>query len=395
LIGAMGDPSRLALSPTIVLATSADGYLAYDTDADRLHHLNPLASLIVALCDGGRDRAGVVAEVGAALGPEGRDACSAWVGEAIASGLLIEGEPPPRLRGLGQPEQLRARAEQLWAEGRVLAAYACLSRAAELKPDDAALHYRLGEAAHVVGRREESRAAYERYHALRPDDAEMAHILTALRDEAPPGRVPDRCITHLYERFAATYDRSMVEELAYRGPDLLGRAIASALGDRAGLDVLELGCGTGLAGRVLRPFAARLLGLDLSSAMLAKARRRKLYDELAEAEITAWLESDDRTLDVVAACDTLIYFGDLGQVIGPASRRLRPGGLFAMTVERGDAFPFRLTDSGRFAHHPDHLREVAAAAGLGVATLEEAVLRTEYGSDVVGLVAVLRKPPAL
>jgi predicted TPR repeat methyltransferase len=185
----------------------------------------------------------------------------------------------------------------------------------------------------------------------------------------------------------------MCGDLDYQAPARLHAAVSAALGGgrRPGLDILDLGCGTGLAGRLLRGMARRLVGVDLSPEMVERARRRRLYDELQVAEITAWLGGDaGGRFDVIAACDALIYFGDLGQVVVPAARRLTPGGLVAFTVERSATGPFRLTDSGRYAHHREHLAGVASDAGLSVARLDEVVLRTEYGEPVVGLVAVFR-----
>jgi predicted TPR repeat methyltransferase len=123
--------------------------------------------------------------------------------------------------------------------------------------------------------------------------------------------------------------------------------------------------------------------------MIERARARAVYDQLQVAEITAFLEDLDRSFDVIVACDAVIYFGDLRQVTVPAARRLKAGGVVAFTVERGNVDPFVLTDSGRFAHHPNHIDEVAAAAGLRVHTKNEAVLRYEYGLEVPGLVVVL------
>ena len=67
----------------------------------------------------------------------------------------------------------------------------------------------------------------------------------------------------------------------------------------------------------------------------------------------------------------------------------------AFTVERSDAYPFKLTDSGRFAHHRTHVAEVAEEAGLSVLELNDAVLRYEYGNPVTGLVAVLGRRTSL
>src|SRR5207248_9625469 len=106
-------------------------------------------------------------------------------------------------------------------------------------------------------------------------------------------------------------------------------------------------------------------------------------DALDVAEITAWLARADRPrFELVAACDTLIYFGDLRQVIGPAARHLASPGWIAFTVERSAAYPFRLTDSGRYAHHPGHVREVAEEASLTVRQLDTVSLRYEYGEPV-------------
>ena len=44
--------------------------------------------------------------------------------------------------------------------------------------------------------------AYQRDVSQRPDDAEIAHLLTALTDAAPPPRTSDQCIEQLYSRFA-------------------------------------------------------------------------------------------------------------------------------------------------------------------------------------------------
>src|SRR5207247_2095445 len=101
--------------------------------------------------------------------------------------------------------------------------------------------------------------------------------------------------------------------------------------------------------------------------------------------------SQEPQFDLIAACDTLIYFGDLRQVLQSASRRLRAGATLAFTVERSEAEPFRLTDSGRYVHSDTHIREAAYDAGLDVVRIAEEILRYEYGEPVKGLVTVLRR----
>ena len=143
--------------------------------------------------------------------------------------------------------------------------------------------------------------------------------------------------------------------------------------------------------RSLRMLARRLIGIDLSPDMAKRANKTRCYDAVEVAEITEWLgRGTGRDFDLIAACDTFIYFGDLRQVLTPAAGRLRRGGTLALTVEREDTRSFRLTDSGRFVHGESHIREAADAAGFEVVSVENTTLRYEYGDPVAGLVVVLR-----
>ena len=140
--------------------------------------------------------------------------------------------------------------------------------------------------------------------------------------------------------------------------------------------------------------AAELVGIDLSPDMIELARARGIYDRLEVAEITAWLDRDQAHFDLIISCDCMIYFGDLSRIVDAVAKRLKPGGVFALSMERGTRYPFHLTDTGRYTHHPDHVREAAAKAGLGVAQMNESFLRMEYGDEVMGLYAVLGPAPA-
>jgi len=164
-----------------------------------------------------------------------------------------------------------------------------------------------------------------------------------------------------------------------------------SFGSAAALDVLELGCGTGLAATGLRPLARVLVGIDLSPDMIERARQAGAYDVLEVAEITEWLaRGAGRDFDLIAACDTFIYFGDLRQVLLPAVRRLRAGGVVAFTVEACEGSGFQLTDSGRYVHSEAHIRDAGREAHLAIESLEPTVLRYEYGEPVNALVVVMR-----
>lgn len=386
--------AKLTRSASVILSPNEDGYIAYDTQRDRLYRLNPTAALVVELCDGTRDRAQLRQDLEPAVGSDWTQ-WDDWLDTALAD-QLVRGTAPGEATAAIDTTALDARAlarraDELQHRDRVLAAFVCQQHADELAPDDPVMARRLGELAHIVGRRDDARAAYGRYLARCPDDAEVAHLMTALAETGPPPRVSDRCLTQLYERFAPFYDENMTGELDYCAPERLHQATTRALGARDDLDVLDLGCGTGLNGARWRPQARRLVGIDLSEPMVARARAGRQYDVLETAEITSWLARDPtERFDLIVACDTLIYFGDLAQVVEPARPHLAPDGIVAFSVERGDTDPFTLSDSGRFTHHPNHIARVVAAAGLTLVSLDEACVRYEYGEPVTALLAVCR-----
>lgn len=375
---------RIAVNPGVLLSPVDDGYVAFDAASEQFFELNAVAALIVELCDGTRTPDEVASLVQPYVPQDAVDSVPTWIDHAIDSGLLIHANEKSGVLPAGGLDgtQLSQLAASLRDEGKTRAAYLCQRRATELLPDVAENWRDLGELAHIVGNRVAARDAYQKYVEFEPNDAEVRHLLVALGDEAVPERVPDECIQHLYERFSSCYESNMCDELGYEGPQRLYEVVEPHWGSRKAHSILDLGCGTGLAGEVFRPRASRLVGVDLSKDMLAKAEARQIYDALHADELTAWLAQAKESFDVIVACDTFIYFGDLHRVVALASRRLNPGGMLAFSVEQASENPFRLTDSGRYEHHFDHLREVAAANEMCISQHDTAFLRTEYGRDV-------------
>jgi predicted TPR repeat methyltransferase len=156
--------------------------------------------------------------------------------------------------------------------------------------------------------------------------------------------------------------------------------------------VLDLGCGTGLAGMALRDLAGRLEGVDLSARMLARARARGLYHSLDKADLVTTLAAGDAAYDLIVAADVLIYLGDLARVFSGAAGRLVPGGRFAFTLEKAGTPGWHLQPCRRYAHHPATIAAWSAAAGLEIAHWEDGALRTEAGRPVPSLLYVLKRP---
>jgi predicted TPR repeat methyltransferase len=201
-------------------------------------------------------------------------------------------------------------------------------------------------------------------------------------------RAPRDYVVDYFNRFAETFDRQLVDVLGYDVPAKLSRLVESA--GKTLPRAVDLGCGTGLSGPLLKPGRARLVGVDLAPRMLAKAAERGVYDALVEAEIVSFLETTGERFELVFAADVLIYLGDLAGFLAGAARATPPGGLVAFNVETTWEAPYRVLPSGRFAHDVFALRS-QAAPWFALRSAEPAVLRYEAGARVHGSLVVLER----
>lgn len=269
------------------------------------------------------------------------------------------------------------------------------AKAIYLNPKNATSYQLLGYALTVMGRHDEAVSLYRDWLSWDPGNPTARHLLAAGTGENVPARADDAYIKKTFDNFARDFDERL-ENLEYRAPQLIAEAVGAHLGaSTAELELLDAGCGTGLCGPLLRPFALRLTGVDLSTDMLERARRRRCYDALEEAELTGYLNAHAGAFDLIAAADVLVYFGDLSEVIGAAARALRPRGRLVFTVERADspdAEPYALPFHGRYVHTPAYVEETLAGSRLSLEEMRPEVLRMERAEPVMGLLLVAQAP---
>ncbi|MDQ6684356.1 MAG: methyltransferase domain-containing protein, partial [Pseudomonadota bacterium] len=223
----------------------------------------------------------------------------------------------------------------------------------------------------------------------------VQHHLAACSGDGVPARASDAYVTQVFDSFAASFDAKLAK-LHYRAPEAVTEALRRVLPAPARqLAIADLGCGTGLCGPLLAAWAQRLVGCDLSAAMLELARQRGVYDELEKAELLQYLQAHVCAFDVLVSADTLVYFGVLEDVSKAARRALTPGGHFVFSVEalpEADAADYRLLGHGRYAHSRGYLESTLAAAGLQRLAIDAEVLREEAGRPVHGWVVSATRP---
>ena len=311
--------------------------------------------------------------------------------------------------------------------GRHEEALTALQALLQAEPSHAAAQLLLGQTWQTLGRLREARQAYEAAVALVPqlaeawmhlglllkdlgeapaaqqalkrareaggDTALLAYFSAAVNDGPVPAAAPPEYVRRLFDPYAEGFEQHLVDELRYCGHGAVVNAAATWQSGQAAL-ALDLGCGSGLCGSLLRLRAQRVEGVDLSPTMVAQARACGSYDAVFEAELVqhlrAWGDRSGRA-DIVVAADVFIYIGDLAPVFAAVARVLAPGGVFAFTVEHEEsASPYVLRRSLRYAHSEAGLRALAAAHGLVVRQARALMLREEQRQPVAGLVLVLQ-----
>ncbi|CAN5337951.1 methyltransferase domain-containing protein [soil metagenome] len=301
----------------------------------------------------------------------------------LSSGNLIA----DRRYDFGRDLQLR---------GDLAAAADLMTQAAELEPGFASAWFALGDLREQLGQRDEAVAAYLRACETDPDDRHGAKLRLMRLGAENLSTMPPGYVRALFDQYAPRFDKTLVQDLDYCGPEVLLKAVLAAR-HAAKLPAhftraIDLGCGTGLAAREFVSLVDEFIGIDLSPGMIERARATGFYARLDVTDMLQGLRAEaDASANLVIAADAFVYVPELKDLLHEAARVLKPQGLLAFTVETHAGEGVMLGKGLRYAHSADYLRDVIADAGLQLWAIASASTRTEAGEDVPGLVVTASK----
>jgi predicted TPR repeat methyltransferase len=287
-------------------------------------------------------------------------------------------------------------ARDLQLKGDLVAAADLMMQAIELAPGFASAWFTLGEIRERLGERAEAIEALRRAQVADPEDRHGASLRLMLLGADKISAMPQAYVRALFDQYAPKFEAALVDDLGYRGPALLFKAVLAArhavrkpaFFKRA----IDLGCGTGLAAAAFAKEVDHFIGFDLSPRMIERARSRALYAELEVADMLEGLRArPDRSAELILAADAMIYLSDVAPLLCEVERVLVSGGLLAFTLETHDGEGVMIGDGLRYAHSEAYVRAAIADAGLCLSQLEALSARNEDNTPVPGLVVVAAK----
>jgi predicted TPR repeat methyltransferase len=287
-------------------------------------------------------------------------------------------------------------ARDLQMKGDLAAAADLLLQAIDLAPGFASAWFTLGQIREQLGEREVAIAAFRKAELADPEDRHGARLRLILLGAESLSNMPPAYVRALFDQYAPRFEAALVDDLGYRGPALLFKAVLSA---RAAIRkpaffkrAIDLGCGTGLAATAFAKEVDHFAGIDLSPRMIERARATGIYAELEVADMLQGLTAKpDASADLILAADAMVYVADLAQLLAEVKRVLAPGGLLAFTVETHAGDGVVLGQGLRYAHAEPYVRASIVEAGLALSRLDVLSARNEDNQPVPGLVVVAGK----
>jgi len=262
----------------------------------------------------------------------------------------------------------------------------------QINPDFFSAHYNIAIAFMMKKHNEFAIDHFNVALRLDPDNQNIQYLIEMLSPQKNTTGAPAEYITTLFDAYADHYEQHLTQALDYILPKLF---LATArkklnLADNK-LNILDLGCGTGLCGEQFKSFARILDGVDLSEKMLEVAREKNIFDSLTKSEILLFLNNNIEKYDLILAGDVLVYFGDLDNLFKKTYESLCANGNIIFNTEISNKKDFAMNQSGRFSHHEKYIKLLAKKYNFIIKNFSSIQSRRQNNQPVTGYLVVLQK----
>ena len=260
-----------------------------------------------------------------------------------------------------------------------------------VNPDQSEVHNNLGNALREQGKNEEALNSYKKAFTINPEVQNTRHFLNALSGKTTD-KAPRKYVERVFDAYADSFEHDLLQNLSYDTPKLLKKRLKElGLLNSKFNKAADLGCGTGLAGVEFKIFVNYLVGIDLSTKMLAKAKKKKVYDELFANEIIDGLEATSLSFDLFIATDVFTYTGNLSLIFKCINKYSTNDALFTFSTEHLASGSFLLNPTGRYAHSYKYIASISRSFGFTLVHFSRINLRKERNRWIIGALYILKK----
>jgi predicted TPR repeat methyltransferase len=231
--------------------------------------------------------------------------------------------------------------------------------------------------------------AYSQAYRITPDSNDLKFILSALDSEnfIPEDTPPSSFIENLFDQYAPYYDKHLTQTLQFRVPQLLIKVLEKhgVIDVQKKISILDLGCGSGLLGELLSPFASIMVGIDLSKSMLEIAKVKNCYQKLIHSDYLDF--KDNELFDLITASDFVPYLGNVSLLFDYCKANLKPQGFLVLSYETSDQDSHQdyfLDKTLRYKHASLFIQKLLNEHNFKIIHREKAVLRHNHKKPIDG-----------
>ena len=265
-------------------------------------------------------------------------------------------------------------------------------KALKIEPENANTLNLLGNYYRVKGQINEATSCFQKALKFNPALIGAKYYLAAMDDNTSvPDATPPKFVKACYNSIAETYDQvHTADKLGYSVPTSITNMIKQLISADTKLNIIDIGCGTGLCGPLLRNISNRLVGVDLSPGMLEKAREKNAYDEIICADLVETLQSYEDAFDLVISTGVFIHLGDLYPVFQACHKALKSGGLFGFSTHEFTGDGYHLNTTGHYSHAESYINKLSHSTKFKIELQKKIIIYTQAEQKVFGYLYIIR-----
>ncbi|MCE3232843.1 MAG: biotin biosynthesis protein BioC [Rickettsiaceae bacterium] len=255
-----------------------------------------------------------------------------------------------------------------------------------LTPEHVGARCQLAKCLLMVNEEESARDMLQKVLEMDKDNTDAKYQLSKLNNRETLNTIP---LSVIREKVDISADNYIAGDLAFT-KTFISTVLLNINDKNPNLSVLDLGCGDGEAGQLLRDkeIVKNITGVDLSDKMLKLAQKRKIgeesvYNNLANREISEYLSVNNDKFDLILANGSLKYFGNIKEIFSLVKKSLKPSAIFAFAINKAELDKdYRLNiGEDNFSFSQGYIRDALNSLGFNELQIKE-VQNIQNNSDI-------------